>query len=208
MTRRTSQEGKAAKRSRTSAPRIAEKMVSAHLVERGIKNKRVLEAFRTVPRHKFLPPERGGQAYDDESIPIGEGQTITPPYDVAFMTEVLDPKPTDVVYEVGTGSGYQSAILSRLVKEVYSVEIHEAALRARHQGSQRGGIQEYSHPSRRRLRRLARGGAVRRDHRDLCAREDSPAARRPAQGRGANGDSRWATGSPRASGWSPRKTAS
>ena len=65
------------------------------------------------------------QAYDDESIPIGEGQTITPPYDVAFMTEVLDPKPTDVVYEVGTGSGYQSAILSRLVKEVYSVEIHK-----------------------------------------------------------------------------------
>ena len=64
------------------------------------------------------------QAYDDESIPIGEGQTITPPYDVAFMTEVLDPKPTDRVYEVGTGSGYQSAILSRLVKDVYSVEIH------------------------------------------------------------------------------------
>jgi protein-L-isoaspartate(D-aspartate) O-methyltransferase len=65
------------------------------------------------------------QAYDDESIPIGEGQTITPPYDVAFMTQALQPKPTDKVYEVGTGSGYQAAILSRLVKEVYSVEIHE-----------------------------------------------------------------------------------
>jgi protein-L-isoaspartate(D-aspartate) O-methyltransferase len=99
------------------------KMVQRHLAERGIKNPRVLEAFRTVPRHKFLPPGTRRQAYDDESIPIGEGQTITPPYDVAFMTEVLDPKPTDVVYEVGTGSGYQSAILSRLVKEVYSVEI-------------------------------------------------------------------------------------
>ena len=70
-------------------------------------------------------PRRRRQAYDDESIPIGEGQTITPPYDVAFMTEVLDPKPTDKVYEVGTGSGYQAAILSRLVKDVYSVEIHE-----------------------------------------------------------------------------------
>jgi protein-L-isoaspartate(D-aspartate) O-methyltransferase len=100
------------------------RMVKLHLEERGIKNKRVLEAFRTVPRHRFLPPDTRRQAYDDESIPIGEGQTITPPYDVAFMTEVLNPKPTDKIYEVGTGSGYQSAILSRLVKEVYSVEIH------------------------------------------------------------------------------------
>jgi len=100
------------------------RMVKRHLEERGIKSPRVLEAFRTVPRHRFLPPDTRRQAYDDESIPIGEGQTITPPYDVAFMTEVLDPKPTDKVYEVGTGSGYQSAILSRLVKEVYSVEIH------------------------------------------------------------------------------------
>jgi protein-L-isoaspartate(D-aspartate) O-methyltransferase len=100
------------------------RMVQRHLVERGIKNKRVLDAFRTVPRHRFVPPNARPLAYDDESIPIGEGQTITPPYDVAFMTEVLDPKPTDKVYEVGTGSGYQSAILSRIVKEVYSVEIH------------------------------------------------------------------------------------
>jgi protein-L-isoaspartate(D-aspartate) O-methyltransferase len=98
-------------------------MVELHLVGRGIKNKRVLDAFRTVPRHLFVPPSYRRLAYDDESIPIGEAQTITPPYDVAFMTEVLDPKPTDRVYEVGTGSGYQSAILSRIVKEVYSVEI-------------------------------------------------------------------------------------
>jgi protein-L-isoaspartate(D-aspartate) O-methyltransferase len=102
------------------------RMVQRHLVERGIKDPRVLEAFRTVPRHRFLPPKIHRLAYDDESIPIGEGQTITPPYDVAFMTEVLDPKPTDRVYEVGTGSGYQSAILSRLVKEVYSIEIHKS----------------------------------------------------------------------------------
>jgi protein-L-isoaspartate(D-aspartate) O-methyltransferase len=106
--------------------RLRHRMVERHLAERGIKNKRVLDAFRTVPRHKFLPKGTQRQAYDDESIPIGEGQTITPPYDVAFMTEVLDPKPTDIVYEVGTGSGYQSAILSRLVKEVYSVEIHKS----------------------------------------------------------------------------------
>ncbi len=101
------------------------RMVQRHLVERDIKDKRVLEAFRTVPRHRFLPPDTRRQAYDDESIPIGQGQTITAPYDVAFMTQVLEPKPTDRVYEVGTGSGYQAAILSRLVKEVYSVEIHE-----------------------------------------------------------------------------------
>ena len=100
-------------------------MVERHLVERGIKDPRVLEAFRTVPRHKFLPPKSQRLAYDDESIPIGEGQTITPPYDVALMTEALEPKPTDRVYEVGTGSGYQAAILSRLVKDVYSVEIHK-----------------------------------------------------------------------------------
>jgi protein-L-isoaspartate(D-aspartate) O-methyltransferase len=100
------------------------RMVERHLVERGIKNPRVLDAFRTVPRHRFLAPKTQRLAYDDESIPIGEGQTITPPYDVAFMTEVLDPKPSDRVYEVGTGSGYQSAILSRLVKDVYSIEIH------------------------------------------------------------------------------------
>jgi protein-L-isoaspartate(D-aspartate) O-methyltransferase len=111
---------------RNSDPTAAarNRMVQRHLVERGLKNPRVLEAFRTVPRHLFLPPKTQRQAYDDESIPIGEGQTITPPYDVAFMTEVLDPKPTDRVYEVGTGSGYQSAILSRLVKDVYSIEIH------------------------------------------------------------------------------------
>jgi protein-L-isoaspartate(D-aspartate) O-methyltransferase len=106
----------------TARPR--NRMVDRHLVERGIKSPRVLAAFRTVPRHRFLPPNTQRQAYDDESIPIGEGQTITPPYDVAFMTEVLDPKPSDRVYEVGTGSGYQSAILSRLVQDVYSIEIH------------------------------------------------------------------------------------
>jgi protein-L-isoaspartate(D-aspartate) O-methyltransferase len=104
-----------------AAPR--NKMVDRHLAERGIKDPRVLEAFRTVPRHRFLPPNSTRLAYEDESIPIGEGQTITPPYDVAFMTEVLAPKPTDKVFEVGTGSGYQAAILSRLVKDVYSVEI-------------------------------------------------------------------------------------
>lgn len=102
-----------------------DRMVERHLAERGIRDPLVLGAFRTVPRHRFVPAEAQRLAYEDESIPIGEGQTITPPYDVAFMTEALQPRPTDRVYEVGTGSGYQAAILSRLVGEVYSVEIHE-----------------------------------------------------------------------------------
>ena len=100
------------------------KLVQHHLIERGIKDPKVLDAFRVVPRHRFLPPESRRLAYDDESIPIGEGQTSTPPFDMAFMTEVLGLKPTDRVYEVGTGCGYQAAILSRIVKEVFSVEIH------------------------------------------------------------------------------------
>jgi protein-L-isoaspartate(D-aspartate) O-methyltransferase len=100
------------------------RMVKRHMEQQGITNPRVLEAFRTVPRHLFLPKESRRLAYDDESIPIGEGQTSTPPFDMAFMTQALDPKPTDKVYEVGTGSGYQAAILSRLAKDVYSVEIH------------------------------------------------------------------------------------
>jgi protein-L-isoaspartate(D-aspartate) O-methyltransferase len=109
-----------------SDPKVAarNKMVQQSLIERGIKDETVLNAFRTVPRHKFLPPGSVRHAYDDESIQIGEGQTITAPYEVAFMTELLQLKPTDTVYEVGTGSGYQSAILSRIVKEVYSIEIH------------------------------------------------------------------------------------
>jgi protein-L-isoaspartate(D-aspartate) O-methyltransferase len=101
------------------------RMVQRHLAERGIKDERVLGAFRTVPRHRFVPMPYQRLAYEDESIPIGEGQTITPPFDVAFMTERLQTKPTDKVYEVGTGSGYQASILGQLVAEVYSVEIHE-----------------------------------------------------------------------------------
>jgi protein-L-isoaspartate(D-aspartate) O-methyltransferase len=106
-----------------AAPR--NRMVDRHLVERGIKNPRVLKAFRTVPRHLFLPSDTRRLAYEDESIPIGLGQTSTPPYDMAFMTEVLDPKPTEKVLEIGTGSGYQAAILSQLVKDVYTIEIHK-----------------------------------------------------------------------------------
>ncbi len=106
-----------------AAPRA--RMVQRHLAERGIKDEHVLEAFSTVPRHRFVPDPYQRLAYEDESIPIGEGQTITPPFDVAFMTEQLQLKPEETVYEVGTGSGYQASILGQLAAEVYSVEIHE-----------------------------------------------------------------------------------
>ncbi len=104
---------------------VRARMVQRHLAEREIENERVLEAFRAVPRHRFVPDPYRRLAYEDEAILIGEGQTITTPFEVAFMTQILDPQPTDKVYEVGTGSGYQAAILGQLVAEVYSVEIHE-----------------------------------------------------------------------------------
>jgi protein-L-isoaspartate(D-aspartate) O-methyltransferase len=92
---------------------------------RGVTNNRVLTAMRTVPRHEFIPERERTAAYEDRPLPIGYGQTISQPYIVALMTEQLDPQPTDKVLEIGTGSGYQAAVLSGLVKEVYTIEIVE-----------------------------------------------------------------------------------
>ena len=92
---------------------------------RGIKNSNVLDAMAVVPRHEFVPENQRKLAYEDEPLPIGYGQTISQPYIVAFMIEKLDPKPADRILEIGTGSGYQAAILSRLVAEVYTIEILE-----------------------------------------------------------------------------------
>ena len=92
---------------------------------RGIKNRLVLEAMGAVPRHEFVPESLRKFAYRDEPLPIGYGQSISQPFVVAFMTEHLDPKLTDRVLEIGTGSGYQAAILSQLVAEVYTIEIIE-----------------------------------------------------------------------------------
>jgi protein-L-isoaspartate(D-aspartate) O-methyltransferase len=90
---------------------------------RDITNQRVLEAMATVPRHEFVPEESRHAAYADGPLRIGYDQTISQPFIVAFMTERLDPKPADRVLEIGTGSGYQAAVLSRLVAEVYTIEI-------------------------------------------------------------------------------------
>ena len=100
-------------------------MVQQQLVARGIKDERVLAAMAKVPREEFVPLELRTASYEDGPLPIGHSQTISQPYIVAFMTEQLQPKPTDRVLEIGTGSGYQAAILAELMKEIYSVEIVE-----------------------------------------------------------------------------------
>ncbi len=98
-------------------------MVQTQIAARGIKDARVLDAMRTVPRHEFVPPAQISRAYADRPLPIGEGQTISQPYIVALMTELLDLQPGDTVLEVGTGSGYQAAVAAELTDRVYTVEI-------------------------------------------------------------------------------------
>jgi protein-L-isoaspartate(D-aspartate) O-methyltransferase len=106
-------------------------MVARQLERRGISDKRVLRAMEEVPRHEFVPSEARAHAYDDRPLPIGFGQTISQPYIVAFMAERLELKPADRLLEVGTGSGYQAAVLSRLVTQIFSIEIvDELILRA------------------------------------------------------------------------------
>jgi protein-L-isoaspartate(D-aspartate) O-methyltransferase len=99
------------------------RMVKDQIEARGVRNRAVLDAMRSVPRHEFVPEVYRRSAYVDSALPIGLDQTISQPYIVALMTELVDPKPTHRILEVGTGSGYQAAVISRLVKEVYSIEI-------------------------------------------------------------------------------------
>lgn len=107
-------------------------MVEKQIRGRGVENARVLEAMRRVPRHRFIPAAGRREAYEDHPVSIGHGQTISQPYIVAVMTDLLDPKPSDRVLEIGTGSGYQAAVLSLLAKEVYTIEIiPELAVRAK-----------------------------------------------------------------------------
>jgi protein-L-isoaspartate(D-aspartate) O-methyltransferase len=99
--------------------------LTRHLIGKNALDDRVMAAMKQVPRHKFLPPNVRFLAYDNGPAPIGAGQTISQPYIVALMTDLLNTKPTDTILEVGTGSGYQAAILSKLVQQVYSLEIIE-----------------------------------------------------------------------------------
>jgi len=100
-----------------------QEMVDSQIAAREIKDKAVLDAMRKVKRHLFVPDEMKSYSYTDGPLPIGEGQTISQPYIVAIMTELLEPKKDDKVLEIGTGSGYQAAILAEIVKEVYTIEI-------------------------------------------------------------------------------------
>lgn len=103
--------------------KLRKAMVEQQIVARGVKDSRVIKAMEKVPRHKFLPPDEAPFAYEDEPRPIGHGQTISQPYIVAFMTEQLNLKPTDRVLEIGTGSGYQAAVLAEIVDSVFTIEI-------------------------------------------------------------------------------------
>jgi len=98
-------------------------MVRWQIEKRGVRDKAVIKAMRTVPRHELVPPSEEDEAYSDHPLPIGHGQTISQPYIVALMTELLELEPDDVVLEIGTGSGYQAAILGQIVSEVVSLEI-------------------------------------------------------------------------------------
>lgn len=100
-------------------------MVEEYLVKEGLTNRRVLGAMLQVPRHEFVRPAQRRQAYTDGALAIGHQQTISPPFIVAYMTTAIDPQPSERVLEIGTGSGYQAAVLSELAKEVYSIEIVE-----------------------------------------------------------------------------------
>lgn len=106
-----------------------ERMVREQIAARGVRDPRVLEALRKVPRHLFVPAEMQPWAHSDGPLPIGRGQTISQPYIVAFMSEALELKPQDRVLEIGTGSGYQAAVLVHLAREVYSIEIVEPLAR-------------------------------------------------------------------------------
>ncbi len=105
--------------------RSRENMVSTQIKMRGISDKNVLAAMSEVPRHLFVSKRLVSHAYSDRPLPIGEGQTISQPYIVALMTESLDLKGNERVLEIGTGSGYQSAVLAKIAKEVYTIEIKE-----------------------------------------------------------------------------------
>ena len=98
-------------------------MVDTQIISRGVNNKRVINAIRKIPRHVFIPVNNQSKAYADHPVKIGRSQTISQPYIVAYMTQAIDPKPTHRVLEIGTGSGYQAAILAELVDTVYTIEI-------------------------------------------------------------------------------------
>ena len=104
----------------------ANKMVKYQIEKRGVTNEKVLNVMRNTPRHLFVPPALASMAYDDYPLPIGEDQTISQPYVVALMTDLLNLKGNEIILEIGTGSGYQAAVLAQLVDTVYTIELIES----------------------------------------------------------------------------------
>ena len=150
--------------------RAREAMVQQQIVARGVRDQQVLDAMRKVPRHLFVPLSMQPYAYSDSPLPIGYEQTISQPYIVAFMTEALGLKAGGRVLEVGTGSGYQAAVLSLLVHEVYSIEIVEPLATEAAERLKRLGYGNVS-SGRRWISRLARRSPFRRDY---CDRRPGP----------------------------------
>lgn len=105
--------------------KLRQRMVQEQIINRGIEDERVIDALLEIERHMFVPGDQVEFAYKDRPLPIGEGQTISQPYIVAYMTELLDLQKDEKVLEIGTGSGYQAAVLAKLCNEVYSIEINE-----------------------------------------------------------------------------------
>lgn len=128
----------------TNMAKRREQMVRTQIVSRGLDNQAVLDAVGRVPRHEFVPGKLAARAYDDSPLPIGHGQTISQPYIVALMTKELQLEPSDRVLEVGTGSGYQAAILAELVREVVSLEIVEPLARSAAERFRRLGYRNVS----------------------------------------------------------------
>jgi protein-L-isoaspartate(D-aspartate) O-methyltransferase len=119
------QDQHAAQRARMVAAIVAMARETANATGRPSFSEAVMTVMARVPRHRFVPPLQQAFAYENRALPIGEGQTISQPFLVALMTDLLDPKPGDIVLEVGTGSGYQAAVLAELVAKVYTIEIVE-----------------------------------------------------------------------------------
>ncbi len=116
-------------------------MVEYQIRGRGVKDERVLEALKRIPRHEFVPETRREESYDDTPLPIGYNQTISQPYIVGVMTELLEVRPTDRILEVGTGCGYQAAVLAELAEEVHSIEIVGALANQAHEMLRRLGYE-------------------------------------------------------------------
>ncbi len=166
---------------------MRERMVETQISARDVENAAVLQAMRRVPRHLFVPDDLRPYAYEDRPLPIGRGQTISQPYIVAYMTEALQLAPAHTVLEIGTGSGYQSAILADIVKQVYSIEIVPDLAESARRALAQAGVSECGGAHRQWLSRVARARAFRSHHCHRGAAGDSTGARRSTCGRRRHG---------------------